>query len=185
MVKKRISYKGKLAKPTQEGPWLAAEMREQGKYDELRSKHEMDLLCELFDHYKIDREAANCWILLTYRLARDHVPAFSIAEARQTNFQSIARWWRKLHPKKAGRPRKWTPGDYDRILNARKIGEHLLSEKGTARITDAAALEAGYKEIILRSQEPAWPLSKLRKRARADAKRLPDARKSVRKLDDK
>ena len=56
---------------------------------------QFDKLFLLLDHYKIDRESKNCWILLSFRLANDFVPGMQVVDAP---------------PTKAGRKRTWKAG---------------------------------------------------------------------------
>lgn len=186
MAPKRIRYLGELGKLTPQRLSLAAMLRARGddnKWEEWLAGHESELLCELLDYYKLDRRAPNKWFLLAYRLAKDHVPAFTIAEGRGRGRPrkpyTVRDLLRRMKLVKPGRPRKWKLADYEAILEARDVGERRLRAKGVKRVTDQAAMLEGYAHLT-----PAATLKLTSRQLRAEAisaaKRLPEARKLVR-----
>ena len=136
-IKKRPTYKGKLARPMQPIPQqtlFAAALIERAENDRSgkASQHPMVKKCEaaleeqwrealermmlLFDHYGIDDHSN--WVALAFALARDHVPGLRIMKDRP------------------GAKRKWTPTDAARLQLAlgKIMGERNVTKTHAARI---------------------------------------------------
>jgi len=83
--------------------------------------------------------------------------------------------------RRVGRPKKWARDDYEILLEHRRAGEKRLhKEELNGKVTDVAALKAHHARIakIVGTQLSERELDQV---SRYNAKRLPDARKSLRK----
>ena len=134
----------------------------------------------LFKNYEIDPNSPSAWRLLATRLAREYVRGFQLAD-KQRGRPS------KPKPKtlsKPGAPIKWSREHYEILIELHRKGEELLSEKNDERITQVAAMTAGASWIV-EQEKLDWSKEKIRRVARAWTKRLSEAKKIVRKPQNK
>ncbi len=86
---RRAKYSGDLGTPILDVVWF---LKERQNADWLREEYSRRALL-LFDHYSIPISAENRWVELAIRLAKDHVPGFSVVDISS-------------YPRKRGRPAK-------------------------------------------------------------------------------
>jgi len=166
---KKVTYPGELGKPSSTYQHLVAE----GPGGRI-----IHLMIGLLDHFCISRRSDREWFELALRLAKNHVPAFTISSKRRGRKRKAASG--EVTPRAVGRPRKWNADAYEILLVFRRKGEKLLRESQShGKITDVAALKAANarfaKDTSVNLRERV-----LDRVSRSDAKRLPDARKFVR-----
>jgi hypothetical protein len=140
-------YAGSLAQPI--GELQAAYF---SLAPDLQVSHEVEHMLLLLDHYKIPRDHAHRWLHLARSLAKDHVPAFEVAEIPRACGRGRPRKFEpfllsgglgqlaKIHsaPKKTrGRPKKIS----DRFLESLVQNVERVCKqngfKGRGKITDA------------------------------------------------
>lgn len=138
----------------------------------------------LLNYWEIDqRDPALAFAHLAFQLAIKHEPAFKVEGALKRKPGRPRKYAiTRPHegPRQAGRPKRWTTEANQFLATIRKEGEAFLREQGVTRITDVNAIKAWLGiPIDDRSRDRAAIVS--HKVAVELAKRLSDARKSVRK----
>jgi len=77
-----------------------------------------------------------------------------------------------------GRPRTWRTIDHQNLLDHLALGQAILDAQGRSRVTNHEALRAIYGKLAASRD---WTSQQVRELARQHAKRIPDARKALRK----
>jgi hypothetical protein len=143
----------------------------------------IERLGALLKYYAISEQDPTRWIQLSVALARDSIPGFRFEVELPTPKPRGRPRKRALTIRRRrgpGAPRKWTGQWYEIILDGQREGAKLLRAAGALKVTDESALEAWLK-FLNKEWGVVWSSEEMRSRARAWAKRLPDARKAVRK----
>lgn len=149
--------------------------------DQTLSKYEQEILLLLMEHYRISPNDAGAWIKLAYALALDHVPAMSSAKAvHRGRPKKIKLPLPQAKKKKSGRPVQWNESNCRSLLAHLERGTALVEAQGR-RPTNRAALEAVYLAERKDGFTKGMSAQACREMADKNARRIPDARTSLRK----
>lgn len=138
----------------------------------------------LLNHYRLDPNDRDVWWRLAYALARDHVPCFQVPlpKGRSPQVPGIESF--STAPKRGpGAPRKWALERYSGLVLCQRAGVALLRTRRTGRITDEQALAAALERALTLQGAPTRQARAIAQtEGKRLAKRLPDARRALRKL---
>lgn len=158
--------------------------------DAAAQSHRHMVLVGLVEHFGLDPRDKDWGPKLAWKLMMIHVPASKFAERKargrprsDSQSRNALVNMRRVKPRRerSGAPKKWGEKDYRTLLALVERGNNLLSERGAPRITNKAALRAVYQQW---RRDGLWAdrtAAELNRFADADARRVSDARKALRK----
>jgi hypothetical protein len=164
---------------------------------QLTSDHQFRMLDLLAEHFGISNESLLMrHALLALRLAKEHVPAFQygkmprrgrprkaiVSEQLKSMFMNRGLGQFGDTPKKKrGAPQKWEGRMYAKLLELLDRGSALLRAQNR-RVTNEDAFVAVYQQMQRDGHAPDWTARQIRSEAKFLAKRVSDAKKSLRKM---